>query len=79
MSRILCCTRSLAQQIKDQGSWDERLPRSFEITTERFQRAQRIKPMLPDGDNPGVEAGKEDEGEGVVVEGEGNEGGAFGL
>ncbi|KAL7411653.1 FAD dependent oxidoreductase [Mrakia frigida] len=68
MSRILSCTRSLAQQIQNQGIWDDRLPRSFEITTERFQRARGIQPMLPDGDNPGRRE-----------EGEGNEGGAFGL
>lgn len=45
MSRILCCTRSLAQQLLDQGTWDDRLPRSFEITKERFERAKQIPPL----------------------------------
>lgn len=88
MSRILACTRSLALQIKNQGEWDDRLPRSFEITTERFQRAQREigNPSLPDGDNSGKEAevgeALEEEGEVVGTEvgvKEGMEGGAFGL
>ncbi|EIM92347.1 FAD dependent oxidoreductase [Stereum hirsutum FP-91666 SS1] len=45
MSRILSCTQSLAKQILDQGVWDERLPRSFEITEERMERAKTAPPL----------------------------------
>ncbi|CED85316.1 FAD dependent oxidoreductase [Phaffia rhodozyma] len=45
MSRIISCTQSLAQQIKDQGTWDPRLPRSFEITQERLDRAKAAPKM----------------------------------
>ncbi|TXT10487.1 uncharacterized protein COLE_04421 [Cutaneotrichosporon oleaginosum] len=39
MARILTCTRGLAAQMKT-GDWDERLPRVFDITPERLQRAR---------------------------------------
>lgn len=51
MSRILACTRSLAAQMgSPQLEWDERLPRSFEITRDRFERAKKARPV-------GTEAG----------------------
>lgn len=40
MARILTCTQGLAMQMKD-GRWDERLPRVFDTTPERLERAQR--------------------------------------
>lgn len=55
MSRILCVTRSLAQHIQS-GTWDSRLPRSFEITAERFERA-KTAPKLTD-DQPAAAAAK---------------------
>jgi hypothetical protein len=46
MARILTCTRSLATQIHNQGSWDARLPRCFAITEERLHRARTVAPQL---------------------------------
>jgi glycine/D-amino acid oxidase-like deaminating enzyme len=40
MARILTCTRGLAAQMGS-GDWDERLPRVFDITEERLERARR--------------------------------------
>lgn len=46
MSRILCCTRALAKQMMDpQHQWDERLPRTFEISSERIKRALEAPPI----------------------------------
>lgn len=41
MAQLLTCTRSPATQILNQGEWDERLPRSFEITKEGLERAKQ--------------------------------------
>jgi hypothetical protein len=49
MSRIICVTRSLAQHIQT-GKWDPRLPKSFEISTERFERALAVPALTDDLD-----------------------------
>ena len=50
MSRIPAVTRSLAQHILTR-QWDPRLPRSFEITTERLQRARARAHWLDESDD----------------------------
>ncbi|ORY24568.1 FAD dependent oxidoreductase-domain-containing protein [Naematelia encephala] len=65
MARILTCTRSLAKQILNPGEWDERLPKSFEITEERLERAKQAPkpykkepaPEVPVGENAEAESG----------------------
>lgn len=39
MALIHSVTRGLAQQLKS-GQWDNRVPRTFEVTAERLQRAK---------------------------------------
>ena len=71
MSRIFACTNSLARQLNSpQLEWDESLPRRFEITKERFKRAQEVEPLVKDGDTAGAKAK-------AGVEGVAEEGGAI--
>lgn len=62
MSRIVNCTRALAHTLLT-STWDARLPRSFELTNERLERAAREAPPL-------IKMGKTVEGGDVVVDGE---------
>jgi hypothetical protein len=66
MSRILCVTRSLAQHLQT-GTWDSRLPRSFEITADRFERA-KTAPKLTD-DQPAATAAAKSAGGAAEVGG----------
>lgn len=45
MAKIVNITRCLAENMRT-GVWDDRLPRCFEITHARLERAKKCKPFL---------------------------------
>jgi hypothetical protein len=49
MARIPHLTRCLANTILS-GSWDKRIPRSFEITEDRLKLAQTSPPFVTQGE-----------------------------
>jgi hypothetical protein len=53
MARILTSTRGLAHHLKT-DTWDERLPRVFEITEERLQRVRTQAPPIQSDEKWGV-------------------------
>jgi hypothetical protein len=52
MARIPQTTRCLAQIITS-GKWDDRLPISFKISTERLDKAQTSPPFITESERAG--------------------------